>query len=217
SRFRKQRDTAWNQNTRQGTSPGKRHHHGRQSLVARRHTHHSVAGGQRANLAAKHLGCVVSVRQTVHHASRSLGTPVARVSTKRSERQAILNFEFFRGRLHQQSNFPVSRMVAECHRSSIGVSNPALSTQDQELLSSQLIWAPSHAGVLAVGKEIAARRVAQHVLRDGYTPTRSTRLRLEVKDCWILRVEDAAQGNVRRVLLVQSLAPCSGEICRTIA
>ncbi len=169
---------------------GQCHHHRRQSLVTGGHSHHSVASGQGTNLAAEHLRSIVAVRQTVHHPRRALNASVARVGAKRREGQAVSHLEFLGSRLHQQSDFPVTGMVAKSYGSSICVPNAALSAQDQELLSGKLIWTPTHASVLAVRKEIAARGIAQHILCHRHPALWSGRLRLKIEDCGILGIEN---------------------------
>src|SRR5262245_42831407 len=120
-----------------------------------------MASGQRANLPAENLGCIVAVWQTVHHARCPLSAPVARVSAKRCKRQAVSHLEFFRRRLHQQTNFPMTGVISKGNRSAIGFPNSPLRAQDQKLFARKLIRVPTHAGVLAVSKKIAARGIAE--------------------------------------------------------
>ena len=65
----------------------------------------------------------------------------------------------FLGRgLHQQADFPVASVVAQCDRPAIRGADAALCADDEELSPAQLVGVPAHPRVLAVAKDVAARR-----------------------------------------------------------
>ena len=63
-----------------------RHHHRRQSLVARRHAQHAAPRRQRADQSPQHGRRIVAIRQAVEHARRALRATVARIGNIRGKR-----------------------------------------------------------------------------------------------------------------------------------
>ena len=167
----------------QGRSPhrGQRHHHRRQALVAGGDAEHAAARRQRADQPAEDQGGVVPVREAVHHPDRALRPAVAGVGDEAGERQALEPAQLLRGRLHEQADLPVPRVVAERDRPAVGRADAALGREDQELGAPELARVPPHAGVLRPAEEIAARPVEEHLRRQREAARRSRSHRLDVE------------------------------------
>jgi hypothetical protein len=70
-------------------------------------------------------------------------------------------------------------MIAQGDWLAIGRANPALSAENQELLSIELCGIPAHPGILAQAKNIAARVVQEQLFRQRQLASRASRFGLE--------------------------------------
>ena len=159
----RQRNAARHQHAGQVVGRRQRDHHGGQPLVARRHADHAAARRQRPDQAPEDYGRVVAVRQAVHHARRALGAPVTGIGAVAAEGYAAQGRELLGGRLHEQADLPVARVVPQGHGRSVGCADPSLGAEDQVFPAIQRPWTPTHAHVLGQAEEVAARTFPQHV------------------------------------------------------
>ena len=67
------------------------------------------------------------------------------------------------GRLHQQPDLPVARVVAQGDRPAVRRADAALRREDQELGTPELARVPPHTRVLRPAEQIAARPVEEHL------------------------------------------------------
>ena len=162
---RRQRDPARHQHARQIAHRRQRHHHCRQTLVARRHADDSRTRRQRTNEPAEYLRGVVAIRQAVEHAGRTLRAAIARVGTKRGEGNRPQGAQLLGRRLNQQADFPMTGVIAQRDRSAVRRAETALSAENEKLFAAQFARVPAHASVLRESKNVAARPVQQHVRR----------------------------------------------------
>ena len=172
----RQRHAARHQHAGQIAQRGQRHHHRGQALVARGDAEHAPPRGERPGQPPQHHRRVVAVGQAVHHARRALGAPVARVRAEAGERQAAERGQLLGGRLHEQPDLPVSRVVPERDRLAVGGADAALGGEHEELWSAKLARIPAHARVLGEPEDVAARALEQH-LRGQRQPTLRARPR----------------------------------------
>ncbi len=129
----RQRHAARHNHARQIAQAGHRHHHRRQTFVARRNAEHAGAQRQRTRQPAENNRGVVAIRQAVEHARRALRPAIARVGTKSGEGNRFQLAKFFRRRLHEQSDFPMARVIAERDGLSVRRAQSALRAQDEKL------------------------------------------------------------------------------------
>ncbi len=169
-----QRDATRHQHARQLAHGDESEHHGRQALVASRHAQHAAAGGQRADESPEHLRRIVAVREAVHHADRSLRAAVTGIGTVCGEWQRRECAELLGRRLHQEADFPVSGVVAECDRGAVGAANTAIGAEHQVLRTTELARIPAHAGVLRETEDVSARALEKHLGRQ-WKPARRAR------------------------------------------
>ena len=160
--FRGQRDAARNQNAGKIARAGQRHHHGRQTLVARRDSKHALARGQRTNEAAENGRRVVAVRQAVEHPRGALRAAIARVGAIGGERHRIARFQLFRCCLNEQVHFPMAGVIPERDRRTIASAQTAVRAEDQKFLAVELGRVPAHARILAPSEEVAGWAREQH-------------------------------------------------------
>ena len=170
---RRQGHAARHQDAGQVPHRRERHHHRRQALVAGGYPEDAPARRERADQAAEHLRRVVPVGQAVHHPDRALRAAVARVGDEAGERQALEAAQLPGRRLHEEAHLPVSGVVAEGDRLTVGRADPALGREDQELRAAELPRVPPHAGVLGPAEHVAARTLEQHLRCEG-KPSRGT-------------------------------------------
>src|SRR6185437_1012203 len=116
---------------------------------------------------------IVSEWKTVHHPGRSLGPSITRIGHESGERYRTMGAESFGRGLHEQSNFPMPSVKAECHGPPIGSADPPLCAENQEFLAAQLLRLPTHPRVLAEPKYIAAGSLQEHLSGKGQTPLRT--------------------------------------------
>ena len=166
----RQRHAARHRDGRHVVTRGQCHQHRRQALVARRDADHRAARGQRSDQPSQDQRRVVAVRQAVHHSGRSLGAAVARVGDKTGKREQARTAKRLGRRAHQQPDFPVPGVIAQCQRRAIRLAHAALSAEDEGLGTPQLRRLPAHAHVLRPAEDIAAGAVQQVVGRDGQRP-----------------------------------------------
>ena len=171
---------ARDEDARQVPHRGERHHHRGEALVARGYPEDPAARRERADQAPEDLRRVVPVRQAVHHPDRALGPAVARVGDEAGERQALEATQLVGGRLHQEADLPVARVIAEGDRLAVGGADAALGREDQELGTPELPRIPPHARVLGPAEEIAARPVEEHLRRERKPACRPRPHRLDV-------------------------------------
>ena len=182
---RRQRDAAGHEHGGQILHAGERHHHCGQSLVAGRHAEHARAHGQRTNQSAEDDGGVVAVGQTVEHALGALRAAVARIGDEAGEGHAAKPLDLPRRRLDEQSEFPVTGVIAERDGFAIGRAHAALRAEDEERLAPRLRRVPAHAGVLRQPEEIAAGTVAQHLLGQWQLARRAGGLAADAVDVFV--------------------------------
>ena len=160
-----ERDAAGDEYTRQIVHRRQRHHHGREPFVTRGDTEHSPARRQGTDESAKDLGGIIAVREAIHHADGSLRSTVARIGDETGKRDAVMGSQLLGGRLHEQSDLPVTRVVAQSDGRSVGSADASLRAEDEEFFAAQLHRVPAHADVVSPAEEIAARRMPQQLLR----------------------------------------------------
>ena len=90
-----------------------RHHHRRQSFVARGDAEHATPRRQRSNQPAEHSGRVVAERQAVEHRRGALRSAVARIRARRRKRNRAGAFEHTSRGLQQQPHLPVTGVIPE--------------------------------------------------------------------------------------------------------
>ena len=137
-----------NEHARKVGTSGERHHHCGKALVAGSNSENASSRGQRTNQPAKYLGCIITIREAVHHPLCSLSSSITGIGAIAGERRESAGLQFLRCRPHQKADLPVTGVVSESYRLPIGRANAALRAQDQELFASQLGGFPAHAGVL---------------------------------------------------------------------
>ena len=123
-------------------------HHGRQTLVTRRHAKDTTSGRQGPYQSPEDHRRIITVRQAVHHAGRPLRAPVARIGAESGKRDASERGQFFRRGLHQQANLPVTRVVTQGYGRTICRTDTTLGAQNEILLPVQFGRVPAHAGIL---------------------------------------------------------------------
>ena len=163
-RFGRQRDAAGHQHAWELSHPGQGHHHRGQTLVARGNSHHPAAPRERPDQPPKHDGGVVAVGQAVHHPGSALRAAIAWVGAEAREGQAAKTFDFPGGGLHEQTDFPVTGVIAQGDRFAVIGAESAGGAEDEEFLATQLSGIPAHAGVLREAEQIAAGPVEEHLL-----------------------------------------------------
>jgi hypothetical protein len=163
----RQRHAAGHQHRRQIGRAGQGHQHRRQALVACCHAKHAMARRQRADQAPEDLCGVVAVGEAVEHALGTLAAAVAWVGDVAGEGHRILGAQFLGGGLHQQADLPMAGVITQRDRCAIGGADTALSTQDQHLGAVQLSRIPTHAHILAPGKQVAAGSIEQQIFGQG--------------------------------------------------
>ena len=186
---RQQRDAARDQDARQVVARGERHHHRRQSLVARRDAQHAAPRRQRSDETPENRRRVVAEGETVEHRGRSLRAPVARVGARRRERDRPRLLERLRGRLHQQADLPMAGVIAEGDGRAVRRANAAVRREDQELLARQRRRVPSHPGVLAPPEQIAGRPISKHVFRQRERARRARGPRHDIQQAGLVGIE----------------------------
>src|SRR6267378_3104009 len=135
--FRRQRHTSRHKNHGQIAASRQRHHHRRQPLVARRHPHHPGSSRQRTNQPPQNNGRVIPIRQRIHHPLGPLRPPIARIGAKTGKRNGPPSLKFPRRRLHQQSHFPMSRVIPQRNRRPIIRPQPAGGRKNQKFFLPQ--------------------------------------------------------------------------------
>jgi hypothetical protein len=169
----RQRDAAGHDHARQVGAPGERQHRGGQALVAGGDPENARPPRQRSDLATHHDRGVIAVGQAVHHPRRTLGAAVAGIRARGCERQTRRLANRLGGGAHQQADFPVSGVVAECDGLAVVAAEAPLGAQDQVGRARGLARVPAHARVLGEAEEIAARGAAQHFRFDRETAARA--------------------------------------------
>ena len=187
--LRHQRDAAGDQHRGEIVARGERHHHRRQSLVARRDSEHAAPRRQRSNQPAEHRGRVVAERQAVEHRRRALRSAVARIGARRRKRNRAGALEHAGRRLEQQSDFPVTGVIPERDWRPIRRADAAVRREHQKFFAAERGRIPSHAGVLRPAEQIAGRPLAQHLRRQRQRTRRSRRARGDIEESRIGGVE----------------------------
>ena len=126
-----------------------------------------LARGQRADLPAEDGGRVVAIGQGIVHARSALGPSVARVGAVGGERHGAHRRQLFRRRLHQQSDLPVTGVIAQRDRRTVGPADAAVGAQDEDFLAAHALQIPAHAGVHGPAEEVARGPLEQHFRGDG--------------------------------------------------
>ena len=160
----RQRDAAGNQHGRQVQLGGQGHHHGGQALVTGGHAEHPDPLRQGSDQPAEDNGRVIAIRQAIEHAHRSLGATITGIGNIGSEGQRLALAEGFGGGPREETDFPVTRVVAQCNGATVFGPNSALGAEDEELLATQFGRVPSHARILGHAEEVPAGGLAQHRL-----------------------------------------------------
>jgi hypothetical protein len=75
--------------------------------------------------------------------------------------------EAYCGGSYLEADFPVTGVVAEGDRLASGVAQPAESREDEVFILVYRAWFPAHPNILREAKQVTARPVEQHVLREG--------------------------------------------------
>src|SRR5262245_36472874 len=126
---------AWDENSWKWTVGRECQHGGRQPLITSGHPDQAAPERQRSNEAPKYRGCVVTVGQAVHHPRRSLRSPVTRVADEGGKGQTFELIELLGGGPHQQTDFPMTGVIAQRNRVSVFSPNATLSSQNEKLLA----------------------------------------------------------------------------------
>ncbi len=172
---------------------GERHHHGRQSLVARRDAHHARARRKRPDQASEDNRRVIAVRQRVEHARRPLRPPVAWIGASTRERDSAPPLHFPCSLRHQQSHFPVSGVISQRDRGSVLRPHPAVRAQDQDLFPAHPFGRPPHSRILGPAKQIARWLIQQHLGRKRQQTRRPRRMRSHFKNVRVPRFQNIKQ------------------------
>jgi hypothetical protein len=167
---RGERDPAGDDDPRQVATAGESEHRRGKSLVAGGDAEHPRAPGQGADLAAHDDRGVVAIGQAVHHPRRPLRAAVAGVRAVGGERQPAGVANGFRRRAHEEADLPVARVVAEGHRTPVGLPQATVSAEDQVGRPGRLGRGPSHARVLGEAEDVAARRLPKPSCRQRHAP-----------------------------------------------
>ena len=127
----------------------------------------STPGARGSDRASRRKTIAASLRygRLSNMPGRALRPAVARIGTEPGERNGLQPRGIPRRRLHQQADFPMAGVIAERDGLAVRRAQPALGAQDQKLLAPDFGGIPAHAGVLRQAKQIAARAVQQHLLR----------------------------------------------------
>ena len=130
---RQERDAAGHEDRRQIVDAGKRHHHRRQALVAGRDADHAAPGGQRSDQPPEDDRRIVAIGEAVEHRRRALRSAVARIGARRGKRNRAGALEFTRRRFDEQTDFPVTGVIAERDWRAVRRAHAAVRREDQEL------------------------------------------------------------------------------------
>ena len=133
-------------------------HHRGQAFVACCDAERAAPGGQRTDQTAEYGRRVVAIRQAVEHRVGALRTAIAGIGAIARERNRARLFEFVRRGFHQQADFPVAGVIAQCDGGAVGGADSAVRRENQELFAAERRGIPAHAGVLAQAEEIAGGR-----------------------------------------------------------
>ena len=115
-------------------APGQRQHRRRQPLVAGGDADHAGAAGQRSDQPPHGDGRVVAIGQAVEHARRALRAAVARIADVGGKRHDARVAQRLGRRSHQETDLPVAGVEAERDRTSVGLAQPALGADDEDLV-----------------------------------------------------------------------------------
>src|SRR5437660_152876 len=77
----------------------------------------------------------VPIRQTVEHTGRALCAAIARIRNESGKRNRLQAPKLRRRLLDEQADFPVTRVIAQRERFSIGISQTALRAQNEKLFA----------------------------------------------------------------------------------
>ena len=165
--FGEQGDSTGNEDGRERAGRGQGHHHGGKSFVAGGDADDTHAGGERAHEAAQDDGGIVAVGQGVEHAGGALGASIAGVGAGSGEGDGVEGFEGDGGFRDQGAEFPVAGVEAESDGSAVGGAKSSMGAEDEDFLAQQLLWFPTHSGVLAETEEITGGGGEQHFRSDG--------------------------------------------------
>jgi hypothetical protein len=141
-------DAARHDHARQIRGARERHHHRGKTLVARGDAEHAASQWKRPNQSPEHDRGVVPIRQRIEHSMRALRAPVARIADRAGKRHRALLAKFPRGRFHELPDFPVTRVIPERDRLSVGRAQSALGAEDEELRARRKRRLPAHAHIL---------------------------------------------------------------------
>ncbi len=98
-------------------------------------------------------------------------------------------FSSMRRLFHEDADFPVARVISQRNRLPVRSPQPALRTQDEKWIASDLGRRPAHAGILNQPEQITRRPFTQHLVRKRQRPHRPLGLGGHRVNRWIFRVE----------------------------
>ncbi|MEY3602470.1 MAG: hypothetical protein RL169_1714, partial [Armatimonadota bacterium] len=110
---------------------------------------------------------IVAIGKRIKHPCRALRTAITGVADKARKWGGALLAEAYRSSSYLEADFPVTGVVAKGDRLAIMVTQPAESREDEIFILRYRARLPAHADVLCEAKQVTARPVEQHVLREG--------------------------------------------------
>ena len=209
---RQQRYTAWDQHAREIATACQRHHHRREPFVARGDAQDAAPSRKRTDESAENAGGVVAIREAVEHRRRALRAAITWVGAHGGKRDGARVLENAGSRLHQQADFPVSRVIAEGDRGTVGRADAAVRRQNQELLAAQRRRHPTHPGVLASAEQITGRTAPEHCLGKRKRPTRPRGVSGNVEQFRTASVELIEAFGIHRLRIILLPSHCTVKV-----
>ena len=142
---------------------------------------------------------IIAIRQAVEHPGRSLRAPIARIGAKPANGMDFNLSKFLRRRLHEQTDFPMPRVITQRNRLPIRRAHAALRAQNQKLFAAQLRRIPAHPGILRHPENIAAGTFQKLLLRNRQTSRRTAGARFNLVNIGSGRVKDGAAAGRHEV------------------
>ena len=192
-----QRHTAGHEHDRQFRYTSECHEHRRQSFVARRNAHHARASRQRADEPSQHHRGIVAERQRIHHAFGALRAPIAWVGAETCKWQRAERFEFTRGRLHEQTDFPMAGVIAERDRRAVVGAQAAGGGEDEVFGAVEFRGIPAHARVEGHAEDVARGPVSEHVLGERERARGASGLGGDIENRGVVGFEDPRERDGR--------------------
>ena len=189
----RQSHAAGNQHAGELFRPRQGHHHGGEPLVAGCDPQHALAARERADQAPEDDGCIVAIRQAVHHPGRPLGPAVAGVGNHPGKRYHVEAPQFLGGLLDENPDLPVARMIAQRDRLAVGPPQTSLGAENQVWVASNLGGRPSHPGVLGQPEQVAGRPIPEHLVGQRQRAGRPLGRRSHLVNGWVGGIEDRTQ------------------------